>query len=1333
MKKKTKIKFGKFLQTTVASVAVVFGLASFNTINAISLNPNVSIDKTAKWVDIEQGLGKITLTENETVGEDVELADYLTIYDVSGSMPIVTVNGYEPGTYNVNTSEVVNIGCKNPNHYSVLKPGYSDDVDGWRNANHYDNNGTPEDTSDDKLLNYTSSVYDKYNWRGDKVQTFYLTSAKDFMYSRANGCYSTLDTSQEMLNKFIDKVESLDKNSRFAYVSFASDVVKYSSFTSGDLVKEYINNSTQYAGTAYGPALEKADEILDTYNGDKDVKIIFLTDGDNYSEENALEKYNALKQHHPNVEIYAVTADYAAQEDDDITKIGDKYIYVDSNNVDETVQKFLDYSLDRKEIKASNKVYTDVVSDYFDVIVSPSCPMGAYTTNYGNRVVWNIPQNDTNEQKEYKTEFYIKLKDEYRTTATDRYYNTNSDTSSGYGAVLNYQISGGENDGELRSLYKETPQLPYGLQTATVQKVWEDFDNRYGTRPDNIEVNLTKNGDVVASKKITGTTASFEGYTNEDGNINVYSVLYDNNSNKLNDEYSIVETSVDNYKSKLTGSLNSGYTLTNTLRMLSELEVRYVDTEGREIRDTDTYKGYVGQDYITNGPEIYGYKLVQTPENATGTYAPEKTTVTYVYENLATDLVVQYIYKKDGTILESQVLFGLIGNVVKTTSKEIDGYVLIESPDTDTYTLQKDRIYVKYYYAKKNKVVTKYVDEVSGDEIDTPLVQEVVEDSQYATQPRAFDEYTCTGDSKNTTGVVDGKDVEVVYYYRKNTAGVDVRYIDQVTRGEIATSKHLDGLEDESYETEPEKVEGYELVVTPENYKGKFKLINDDVVYEYRKLSKLTVYHIDANTEEEIADEVVTQYKEGDVYEGYPTQVEGYELYEVPDETTGTMGREDVEMTFKYKRISAGLVVKYVDEMSEQELDEDTFNGNVGDVIELVEKKFDGYELSSRPDEDSVQLEVEPLERTFYYKKKSSITVKGVVEQTGEVLYEDTKEGLEGDPYTTEPEEREGYDIVQIPENKDGNYGRENEDVVYVYSKIAGDLVVKYIDVDTEDILDTYTVSGHVDDEYLTEKRDFDYYDYLYVVGKEKGVLKDEEQEVDYYYERKKGKVVVVYEYKDGTVVEQEEFEGRVGDPFTTQEKTFEDYVIVQRPDSTDGTYVEGTVELKYLLDDPKGKITVNFVDTDGNPLAATIYTEDYVGEDYYLEAPEIEGYTRLSDPIVQRKYEKGEIVIDIVYEKNQEVVVDPEPQEPTNPDNPQNPDKPQLDYEAVEQNPNPSKTPNTSTNTNQKQNTSEIAKNPKTADINVIVYLVAFIGWVAAFVRGMIKKEDKETVVKIK
>ena len=109
------------------------------------------------------------------------------------------------------------------------------------------------------------------------------------------------------------------------------------------------------------------------------------------------------------------------------------------------------------------------------------------------------------------------------------------------------------------------------------------------------------------------------------------------------------------------------------------------------------------------------------------------------------------------------------------------------------------------------------------------------------------------------------------------------------------------------------------------------------------------------------------------------------------------------------------------------------------------------------------------------------------------------------------------------------------------------------------------------------------------------------------------------------------------------------------------------------------------------------------------------------------------QLVIDIVYEKNQEVVVDPEPQEPTNPDNPQNPDKPQLDYEAVEQNPNPSKTPNTSTNTNQKQNTSEIAKNPKTADINVIVYLVAFIGWVAAFVRGMIKKEDKETVVKIK
>ena len=57
------------------------------------------------------------------------------------------------------------------------------------------------------------------------------------------------------------------------------------------------------------------------------------------------------------------------------------------------------------------------------------------------------------------------------------------------------------------------------------------------------------------------------------------------------------------------------------------------------------------------------------------------------------------------------------------------------------------------------------------------------------------------------------KDIEVVYYYKKTSAGVEVKYIDQVTKGEIAPSENITGLENDTYQTQAKEVEGYELVV----------------------------------------------------------------------------------------------------------------------------------------------------------------------------------------------------------------------------------------------------------------------------------------------------------------------------------------------------------------------------------------------------------------------------------------------------------------------------------------------------------------------------------------
>ena len=56
--------------------------------------------------------------------------------------------------------------------------------------------------------------------------------------------------------------------------------------------------------------------------------------------------------------------------------------------------------------------------------------------------------------------------------------------------------------------------------------------------------------------------------------------------------------------------------------------------------------------------------------------------------------------------------------------------------------------------------------------------------------------------------------------------------------------------------------------------------------------------------------------------------------------------------------------------------------------------------------------------------------------------------------------------------------------------------------------------------------------------------------------------------------------------------------------------------------------------------------SKDLVGEDYYLEAPEIDGYHVVGEDKVRATYVDGELVFEIVYDKDEEIPADPDPHE---------------------------------------------------------------------------------------
>ena len=713
------------------------------------------------------------------------------------------------------------------------------------------------------------------------------------------------------------------------------------------------------------------------------------------------------------------------------------------------------------------------------------------------------------------------------------------------------------------------------------------------------------------------------------------------------DDYDTEQKTFEGYKYVSVDGNTSGkmerepITITYYYIKQSNVVTKYVDkVTGEEITDKIEVTYSEGDNYTTVRKTIEGYTCVEDSKNITGVVGRENIEVTYYYKK-NTGVTVKYIDMYENIeISGTESKTGLEGDEYTTEQKEIPGYRFVEVVGEPSGQMSREPVEIVYKYVKQTKVTVYHKDENTNEILIAEMPVDYDEKAEYTTKEKEIKGYTKTGDSGNTEGVVGRENIDVTYYYKKNTK-VTVKYIDMVTGEKIGEEEVIEGLERDEYETVKKEIEGYEWVETEGKASGQMEKNPTEVIYKYKKVSKLITEHIDANTNEKIIENIEKEYKEGERYEALAQNIGGYVLVESPEETTGVMGRENITKTFYYKKISAGLTVKYVDKITGELLDQKEYSGNEKDVIELEEKDFKYYILNEKPDFSQIELTVEPQEVVYYYIRTSKVEIEGIDQDTKEVLYEDEVSGLEGDKYETYPRQIEGYELVKIPENQNGTYKRENGKVVYEYRKIAGKVEVKYVDDETGEIIESYEIEGKVGDSYKTERREYEGYSLVKVEGETSGVLEREEKEVIYHYERKIGALVVKYIDEEGKEILREEEEGKVGEKYKVEEKEIEGYEIIKRPESLEGEYKEGEIELVFVVKQKvvvepieKGTIKVNFVDKEGNILKETYIEEGEEGKDFYMEAPEIEGYKIVGEKEIKAKFVAGQLVFDVVYEK---------------------------------------------------------------------------------------------------
>ncbi|HFR3775630.1 TPA: MucBP domain-containing protein [Streptococcus suis] len=684
-----------------------------------------------------------------------------------------------------------------------------------------------------------------------------------------------------------------------------------------------------------------------------------------------------------------------------------------------------------------------------------------------------------------------------------------------------------------------------------------------------------------------------------------------------------------------TGDVEAGKTTEVTYvykEVKGSVVVNYISTTGEELQAqvVDTPESSTGTGYDTTDvkPETITtkdgrtFKLVpkMTQGSETGDVVPGVTEVTYVYEEVKGDVVVNYV-NTDGKVIATPVVdtkttstgtaYDTTDNKPEKIVEDATGdvyYILptdeVKAGDKETGKVVEGTTEVTYIYQKAGNVVVNYITE-DGTVIKQPVNDETNQKpgTEYNTTDNKHETITTT-DGKvyklvpaatigNETGDVEaGKTTEITYVYKEVTSDVVVEYYN--TAGEVIAKTVVD---------EDDKSVGTDYDTDVDNKPEKITT-EDGTVYYYKEVKDSS-----APTTGKVAETTTTvQYvyeKAGNVVVNYITEDGTVIKDPVKDEENAEPGKT----------------------YSTEDNKPTTITTEDGKTYKLVPNATTGEENGTITSGEDKQV-------TYVYEEVKGSVVVNYVTTDGTVLQDpvtDTPETSTGTPYDTTDVKpgtittADGKTYKLVPTLTKGS---ETGDVVpgvtevtYVYEEVKGDVVVNYVNTDgkviASQVVDTKTTSTGTAYDTTDNKpakittEDGTVYYYKEVDAKsatETGNVVEGTTEVTYVYE-KAGSVTVNYVTTDGTVIKspvKDEENEEPGKSYSTEDNkpttiTTEDgttYELV--PSATIGTEngeVESgkTTEVTYVyrkVETPAaktGNVVVEYYNTAGEKIATDV------------------------------------------------------------------------------------------------------------------------------------------------
>ena len=694
-------------------------------------------------------------------------------------------------------------------------------------------------------------------------------------------------------------------------------------------------------------------------------------------------------------------------------------------------------------------------------------------------------------------------------------------------------------------------------------------------------------------------------------------------------------------------------TIYYTKRTDLSYKVRYIEKgTGKEVKPAKVVNDMMFKEEVFGDDEaidIDGYNIesVDREKVVIGTNADENIiTVTY---SRRTDLGYTVNYLEKGTnkpITGSKTVENItFGSEIYAENDKIKIYGYdYDSADKESIIIGTGENVINLYFTLRDtKVTVHYYEENSTTKVSDDVVISGKVFDKYETEAArdVASKYELVGIPDNSTGKMAEEETVVNYYYRKKATKVIVHFYEEGTTNKLSENVVIDGRVDDRYTTTaatdvPSK---YELSIRPENATGSMTEEIIEVTYFYRvKDTVLNIRYLEQGTNIELAS---PEKQTGKVEEDYITDakvIEGYTLVGDSGNTTGKLTIAPITVTFYYLQ-NTSVEVNHIDKNTGDILEKVTVDGLVGDKYTASGKNIENYVLVERPRVETVTMGKDKITLNYYYVHVSAgVIEKHIDDITGDILYNTTHEGNEGDAYYIREKTFEGYDLVRekLPANARGTMEINPIEVVYYY-KYRTSVTAEYIDTNTNrKLANDIVINGHEADSYVTERKEFNGYKLVEVPANSEGKMTKEPIKVTYRYVHESAGVEVRHiDINTGKeLVKAELIEGYEADEYKTEPKNIPGYDLIKEklPANAEGkmTIDKIIVEYYYIK---QSSVTVKYIDKiTGDEISEEIVINGHEGDKYETEAKEIDGYDLVQEP-ENAKGTMGAEAIDVIYE----------------------------------------------------------------------------------------------------